>query len=59
MSSKIVVRQATLADYDAVMDISHDIYAGFDYLVSKYVEFCHNPDAYPFVVEYEGKIVSM
>ena len=58
MSSKIVVREATLADYDAVMDIDHNIYSGWDYLFSKYVEYCHDPDTYLFVAEYEGTLVS-
>ena len=56
---EITVRLATYADYQAVMNINDNIYAGFDYLFSMYHEFCHDSNTFCFVAELEREVVSL
>ena len=55
--SDIVVRPATFADYEAVLDINWNVFDGFDYLSSMYFEFLHNPHNVAVVAEVRGKVV--
>ena len=53
----ILVRLATFADYEAVLDINRNVYDGFDYLPVMYHEILHNPHNVAMVAEMKGKVV--
>ena len=55
----VEVREACFADYQAVMDISHDIYNGRDYLPKMYHVFLHDKNSNCFVILLNGRIVSI
>ena len=54
----VEVREARFEDYQAVMDISHDIYNGRDYLPKMYHVFLHDKNSNCFVILLNGRIVS-
>ena len=58
MSCGIILREATAADYDDVMDFSVSIYEGLDCLPVRYHEFCKDPERHMFAAEDDGKVVS-
>jgi len=53
----LIVRQATQADYDDVMNICKDVGEGADYLPLTYNAMIKDPMAYPFLVESDGRVV--
>ena len=54
----VEVREARFEDYQAVMDISLDIYNGRDYLPKMYRVFLHDKNSNCFVILLNGRIVS-
>ena len=59
MDMKIEIREATAADKDAVMNIRGLVFDGEDYLPTYYDFFLSSaPDCFPYVLLYEGQIVS-
>ena len=52
------VRPALPGDYEAVLDINRDVYAGLDYLPIYYHIYMQSPDCHSFVCTLDGKIVS-
>ena len=59
MADNFLIREATPADYKAVMDINRNVYYGLDYLPVWYHIFLQSPDCHCFVYELNGKIVSI
>ena len=55
----LVVREATLADKDAVLSVHDNVFEGSDYLPVYYEHFIASPDITPFVILHEDKIVSI
>ena len=56
---KVTFRRATLADYHAVLEISKDIYDGWDYIPAKYSKLLQDPNIVALVIELDGKVVSV
>ena len=54
----VEVRAARFEDYQSVMDISHDIYNGRDYLPNMYHVFLQDKNSNCFVILLNGRIVS-
>ena len=54
----VEVRGAQFEDYQAVMDISQDIYNGRDYLPKMYYVFLQDKNSNCFVILLNGRIVS-
>ena len=54
----VEVREARFEDYQAVMDISLDIYNGRDYLPKMFHVFLHDKNSNCFVIILNGRIVS-
>ena len=52
------VRLATSEDYEAVMAIDTDVYAGGDYLPSLYADFIRDPMTRCYVLEIDNCVVS-
>lgn len=55
---KLVIRKATAGDREAVLKIHDHVYDGHDYLPAYYDHFLSSSDFIPFVMVYDGKIVS-
>ena len=53
------VREATLADKEAVLNVHDNVFEGSDYLPVYYDHFIASPDITPFVILHENKIVSI
>ena len=53
------IREATPGDYEAVMAIDKNIYDGYDYLPKLYHSYMRDPRRISFVLEMDGKVVSM
>ena len=56
--TKLTTRQATAADYHAVMGISQGVYEGWDYLPANYHQYLEDPNCIVLVFELNGKVVS-
>ena len=54
---EVEVRAARFEDYQAVMDISHDIYNGRDYLPKMYYVFLQDKNSNCFVILLNSRIV--
>ena len=55
----LVVRYATLDDYEAVLAINKNIYEGLDYVPAMYKSFIADPNAMAFVLEINNIVVSV
>ena len=55
---KMVARQATADDYEAVMDIDRDVFDGHDYLLAMYHAYMQDSTRYCYLVEIDGRVVS-
>ena len=53
----VVVRRATPADYQAVIDIDDNVYDGLDYMPTMYHQFLHSRHHLMLVVVDSGKVV--
>ena len=53
-----MIRKATSGDREAVLRIHDHVYDGHDYLPAYYDHFLSSSDFIPFVMIYDGKIVS-
>ena len=58
-SRHLTIRTATDDDYDVVMNINRNVYYGFDYLPARYMEYRRDPNRHMYVVEMNGKVVSV
>ena len=56
-SPALVVREARHEDYQAVMDINHNVYYGLDYLPAKYHNLLRDPNSNCYLLEVNGKVV--
>ena len=56
---KIVIRKATPADKEAVLKIHDHVYDGQDYLPAYYDHFQSSADFIPYVLLFDGEIVSI
>ena len=54
-----MIRQATPADKEAVLRIHDHVYDGHDYLPAYYDHFTSSSNFIPFLMIYDGKIVSV
>ena len=59
LPERMKIRRAKASDYEQIMDISRDVYAGVDYLPSLYFELLSDINTLLFVGELDGEIVSM
>jgi len=57
-NSAIIVRRATPSDYQAIMNIDHNLYDGHDYMPLMFHQFLQSRHHLVLVIEYEGEIVS-
>lgn len=57
MDSDIVVRRATADDYEAVMNITDDLWDGNDYLPTLYHVFLQTKQHVFYVAEIHGRLV--
>ncbi len=55
----VLIRKATHEDYEAVMDINRDIYYGADYLGVWYHQILQEPSKVVYLMELDGKVVSL
>jgi len=53
----VIVRRAVLGDYEAVLDINRNIYAGFDYVPALYFTYFHDNQHVIYVLEQDGQLV--
>ena len=53
----VVVRRATPADYQAVIDIDDNVYDGLDYVPTMYHQFLHSRHQLMLVIVDSGKVV--
>ncbi|XP_046574644.1 histidine N-acetyltransferase-like [Haliotis rubra] len=58
MDNGVIVRRASLEDYNAVLDINRHVYFGLDYLPSQYADMAQDPDFTLYVCEYEGRVIA-
>ena len=58
MASKVTITAATVADYEACVDINRNVYSGFDYLPGLYMYYMHDPNSKIFVAKIGQKVVS-
>ena len=56
---KLEIRRATEEDKEAVLNIHDHVYDGHDYLPAYYDHFLSSKDFTPFVMIFDGKIVSV
>lgn len=42
VGNELLIRRATIADFEAVLDIYDDVYEGLDYMPTTYHEFFHS-----------------
>ena len=56
-ASQILVRKATIEDYEAVMNIPEDHFDGYDYLPYYFKKLTEEPERSGVVVLYKGKVV--
>ena len=54
----LCIRRATPADYDDIIRINDDVYAGIDYVPYTYHETMGDPAAHSFLAEVDGQVVS-
>ncbi|XP_071113296.1 histidine N-acetyltransferase-like [Haliotis cracherodii] len=58
MDDGVIVRRASMEDYNAVMDINKHVYSGLDYIPSQYLDMAQDPDFVLYVCEQEGKVIA-
>lgn len=52
-----IVRRATFADFDAILDINDDIYEGLDYFPTLFYVFMQSKQYAIYVYEVDGQLV--